>query len=181
MLDKLGLTRRMKTFMAKWGGIFLASIMVVIAFIFLGMYLYASSRVNSTLAWVTQNITLAAMGQTGTLENPPRAVYRFILQVNNPTADPAVVSISNIDIILDEFTLVSEPFGSWKKTVDSSGQGDLEGDFTITAETLNTLISRGTVKLGVTGEISASVKYGLVNKEAERPVKIDTTISLKVD
>jgi len=142
MLNKLTFSRRLKTFWANWGGLFIATILVIIAFVFLGIYLYSSSRVNNTLAWVTQDITLAAIGQTKQIEDPPSAVYHFILLVNNPTVDSATVTISDIKVNLDEFELVATPYGSWEKSIESNGKTSYEGEFTLTAETLNTFIER---------------------------------------
>jgi hypothetical protein len=181
MLNKVSLSRRLKTFMAKWGGILVASILVIIIAIFGSMYLYDAGRVNGTLAWVTQNINLAVIGQSDRLENPPRAIYRFIMQLENPTADSAVITVSDLNVLLDEFTQVAEPYGLWEKTVSPTGKVNFEGDITLTAETLNTLVSRGRVNLEITGNIHASSEHGLVNKEAERPINIKTTIDLKVN
>jgi hypothetical protein len=178
MLNKLTFSRRLKTFWANWGGLFIATILVIIAFVFLGIYLYSSSRVNNTLAWVTQDITLAAIGQTKQIEDPPSAVYHFILLVNNPTVDSATVTISDIKVNLDEFELVATPYGSWEKSIESNGKTSYEGEFTLTAETLNTFIERETVHITVTGTINARCQYWTIERESERPINIATTIGL---
>jgi len=167
--------------MAKWGGIIVASILVAAVAGFGSAYLYAAGRVNGTLAWVTQNINLSQMGAAGTLEDPPRAIYRVILQVDNPTADSAEVSVSALFVTLDELNLEMEQLGDWTKTVPPAGTVSFEGNIVIDTVLISILTERGMVDLFITGEIEAGADYGMVSKSAQRPVRIATTAQFGVD
>jgi len=180
-IPRVKTTRRTKTFMAKWGGIIIASILVAAIAGFGSTYLYAAGRVNGTLAWVTQNINLSQMGAAGTLENPSRAVYRVILQVDNPTADSAEVTVSNLFVTLDELNLEMEKLGEWAKTVAPAGTVSFEGNIIIDTTIITILTARGFVNLYVTGDIEASAAYGMVNKTTQRPIRIATTAQFGVD
>jgi hypothetical protein len=174
-------TRRTRTFLAKWGGIIVAAILVAAIAGFGSTYLYAAGRVNGTLAWVTQNINLSQMGAAGTLEDPPRAIYRVILQVDNPTADSAEVTVSDLFVTLDELNLEMEKLGDWTKTVPPAGTVRFEGNIIIDTILITILTERGAVDLFITGNIDANAAYGMVNKSAQRPIRIVTTAEFGVD
>lgn len=176
-LPRVSLSRRMKTFLAKWGGIVLAAILVVLAAVFGGMYLYASSRIDSTLAWVTQDVSLVPPGLTpsSVVENPPGGVYLMALRVDNPSSDPATVELSGISISLDEFLFEVVPIDLWQETVNPSGYILFSGNITIGLDTIKALSERGTVGVEINGAVSAQARYKWVGKDLERPVKITTT------
>ena len=179
-IKKNPLPRRVRTFLAKWGAILLATVVVAIIAGVGGTYLYAVSRVDSTLAWVTQNINLAQMGAAGTLENPPRAIYRVILQIDNPTPDDAITMISELYITLDEINIELEPVGFWTKVIHPTASADFEADMIISTDIMTILTQRQNVELVITGTVIANANYGVVHKELSRPILITTTAQFAV-
>jgi len=159
-----------KTFFSNWLGVILAAVIVALAATFGGMYLYARSRLDNTLAWVTQDINLVVPGgftASGTTENPLTYIYHVTLRVDNPSGDTASVTISDVNILLDTYTIPLVADGEWTKSVPT-GEVLFEGDISINGDTFTALAARGTVRLEIKGNITATAQYNWVKRTSAR-------------
>ena len=173
---KISFSRRMKAFMAKWGGLILAAVLVLPLAGFGGTYLYANSRVDDTLTWVTQEITLNSFLFAGVPLDPPRRViYHIVIGVHNRTPDAAQVNITGARVKLNEVNYDIVGSAGWQGTVAGKDDKVFEGDIVLPYDTYLELINR-TLDLEVTGNIKATAHYSFVDKEAERPIKITTEV-----
>jgi hypothetical protein len=167
----MGLKKRLTTFVSNWLGVIIAALIVIISATFGGMYLYARSRLDNTINFVTQVINLRypdGLTLSGTADNP---AGHLVLQVVNPSADTVDVSISDVSITLGTDTMVVVKDGSWDKSVPT-GYTTFEGDITIDAQTFAALVSQGKVTLDIKGVISASGQYKWVKRDNQRPFNI---------
>jgi hypothetical protein len=172
--------RKIKTFWAKWGGLIIATAIVVPLSILGGNAIYDNGLVDTTLTWVTQDIILVPPGIAFSTiqEDPPRSVYHLELQVNNQTTTSANVVISDVSTALDEFKLTVTPTNSWQETIGPGGRAIFEGNITFTPDIVSQLTQRGMANVVVSGVIQVSAKYGWLQKNVKRPINISTTILL---
>jgi hypothetical protein len=173
--------RKIKTFAAKWGGLILATVVVIPLSIFGGNAIYDNSLVDTTLTWVTQDIILVPPGIAfSTIQmDPPRSVYHLELKVNNKTTTPANVVISEVSAALDEFKLTVTPTNAWQETIFSGGTALFDGNIVFTPDIVSQLTQRGMANVVISGVIQVSAKYGWLEKEVKRPINISTTIFFK--
>jgi hypothetical protein len=163
--------KRLKNFVSNWLGVIIATVIVIISATFGGMYLYARSRVDNSINFTTQAITLRPVNgltQTGTTDTPPGYIYDIVLQVFNPYADTVNISISGATITLDTYTLPIEPDGSWDVAAPT-GYQYFEGLITIDKQTFASLVAKGSVDVYIKGTISGSGQYKWVKRHAQRP------------
>ncbi len=168
--------RRFKTFFAKWGGLVLAVVLVIPAAYFGGTYLYASSRVEATLAWVTQDVNLddSFLTLVSKQNEPPQSTYRLVLVVNDRMADVAELEVSDITVKLNEFTLPVTEIGSWQKGIVPGGSASFEGDITLSSETVQKLAAAGRVDYTISGTIKGTAHYSWVKKTRTEPISLSS-------
>ena len=157
----MALKKRLTAFVSNWLGVIIAAIIVVLSATFGGMYLYARSRVDNTINFVTQVINLRyneGLTLNGTTDNPAGYVYHIVLQVYNPYVDTVEVSISDVSIKVDTYTLPVSVDGQWTKDVPT-GYTIFEGNTTIPATTWDALVQREKVDVDFRGTISGSGQY----------------------
>ena len=170
----MGMKKRLATFVSNWLGVIIAAIIVLISATFGGMYLYGRSRIDNTINFVTQVISLRypdGLTRPGPVENPPPYIYHLVLQVYNPYADTIDVSISDVTITLDTYKLTVVEDGSWNKSTPT-GYTIFEGNITIDAQTFAALVAKGKVDVDIKGTISGNGQYQWVKRQNERPFNI---------
>lgn len=163
--------KRLNTFVSNWLGVIIAAVIVIVSSTFGGMYLYGRSRVDNTINFTTQAITLRPINgltQSGTTDLPKGYIYHIVLQVFNPYADTVDISVSDATITLDTYTLPISKDGSWDKTTPT-GYQYFEGFITIDAQTFASLVTKGSVDVFIKGTISGSGHYKWIKRQAQRP------------
>ncbi len=166
----MALKKRLTNFISNWLGVIIAVIIVAISATFGGIYLYGRSRLDNTLAVVTQAIFLpyrTGFAQTSINENPPSYSYHITLQdynLYNDTID-LVVSDITVDIGSHDFTLAQA--GSWQKSLPN-GFVTFEGDITIDKATFTDLVNQSPVALTIKGNVSASGEYRWIKRSISR-------------
>ena len=171
---KITLSRRQRAFFAKWGGVVLAAILVMPIAFFGGTYLMANSRIDATLAYVTQDVRLFSLEPIGpTDELPPDAVYRVILSVNNDTLTPADVTVTDASISLGNYYFDIVGSAGWHGTVPAKTIVIFEGDIVVPRAVSRDLDGKN-VPINVEGEISAKVRYAFVERQDSRRFKSST-------
>jgi hypothetical protein len=166
----MGLKKHLTTFVSNWLGVIIAAIIVLLSATFGGMYLYARSRIDNTINFVTQVIYLRyqdGLTQPGTIPEPPGYIYHLVLQVYNPYGDSVDIAVSNITFTADTYTFPVAQNGSWDKTVPT-GYEIFEGDFTIDAKAFDALAGKKTVTVDINGTISGSGRYKWISRQSER-------------
>jgi hypothetical protein len=170
----MGIKKRAANFVSNWLGVIIAIIIVAISSTFGGMYLYARSRLDNTLSFVTQVITLRyneGFTRAGTTENPPGYSYHLIMQVYNPYQDTVNVAVSDISVDVDGYDFVVIKDGPWDKSV-ATGYTIFEGFITIDNATYAALAKMGPVDVDIKGDILASGRYRWVGRQATRAFSI---------
>ena len=173
----MGLKKRLTTFVSNWLGVIIAAVIVIISATFGGMYLYARSRIDNTLSFVTQVINIRypdGLAQTGTIPDPPGYIYHIVLQIYNPYGDTLDVAVSNIIFTADTYTFPVSQNGSWDKTVPT-GYEIFEGDIIVDAKTFAVLADKGKVNVDIKGIISGDGQYKWIQRQNTRPFTISIT------
>ena len=172
----MSIKHRLKVFVSNWLGVIVAAVIMLVTGTLGFTYLQLSSRLDNTLAFATQFITLKVPNgiyKTGTTISSSPYVFHVVIQVGNETAIPAEVTISNMKIIMNSIPTPITQSGPWTKTVteasgDGTGLEDFEGDFTIDAQTFAGLVSQGSVNIDIQGNVYASARSGFLSKHASR-------------
>ena len=167
----MGLKKHLSTFVSNWLGVIIAAIIVLVSGSFGGMYLYARSRIDNTINFATQAITYYGLTKIGTIDDPAGYIYRLSLLAYNPYADTIDVSISDVSITLDTYTLPVIKDGSWDKNAPT-GNTFFDGDIIIDVQTFAALADKGTVDVEIKGTISGSGQYQWVKRQIQRPINI---------
>ncbi len=176
----MSIKHRVRIFVSNWFGVIIAVLIMLVTGT-LGFTLLAiSSRLDNTMAFVTQLIVLQSTGgivKTGTIESPPGYVFHVVTQVGNETPIAAEVTLSNLSIVMESVPIVITESGLWTKTItQASGGGtgfeDFEGDFTIDAQTYAGLVAKGTVDIDIKLHVYASARYGFMSKHASEDFDI---------
>ena len=176
----MSVKHRVKVFVSNWFGVIVAVLIMLVPGTLGFTYLQISSRLDNTLAFVTQLIELKApngIARTGTTESPPGYVFHVVTQVGNETPIAAEVTLSNMSIVIESVPIVITENGPWTKTItqasgDGTGFEDFEGDFTIDAQTYAGLVTKGTVDIDIKLHVSASAKYGFMRKHVSKDFDI---------
>ncbi len=165
----MGLKKRLTTFVSNWLGVVIAAIIVLLSATFGGMYLYARSRIDNTINFVTQVIYLRyqdGLVKTGTIDEPPGHVFHLVLQVYNPYGDSVDIAVSNIIFAANTYSFPVAQDGSWDKTVPT-GYEIFEGYITIDAKTFAALADKGKVDVEIKGTIAGSGQYQWIKRQSE--------------
>ena len=179
----MSIKHRVKIFVSNWLGVIVAVFIMLVTGTLGFTYLQISSRLDNTLAFATQLITLKVpdgivrTGTIGTIDNPTGYVFHVIVEVGNETPTATEVTLSNMKVVIESVPIVITENGLWTNTVtQSSGDGtgfeDYEGDFTIDAQTFAGLVAKGTVDMDITMHVYASARYGFLGKHASRDFDI---------
>ncbi len=169
---KIVLSRRMRAFIAKWGGLVLAVILILPISILGVIYLYANSRVENTANWVTQAISISSIDGVGLApETTSVVVYRLTLAVDNSTADAAQIRITNAKLMLDGTVFAINGSADWLGRVEKESVLNFEGEFAIDMNNALDLWDRP-LTMVITGTVTANVRCAFVTKEETRPVNI---------
>jgi hypothetical protein len=164
----------MKAFAAKWGGLIIAIFIVVVLAVFGGIYLYASTRVDATLNWVTQDYRILNFQWVGmSMEQPLDAVYHLTISVNNNTDTPADIQITGAMLNLDELQFAITGSAGWNGIVPANGFIVFEGDITLKPADSQELEGRN-VTLEISGTLMAHARYSFIEKQKSRPLLIST-------
>ncbi len=169
----MSLKKHLTTFVSNWLGVIIAAVIVILSGTFGGMYLYARTRIDNTINFVTQVINVRyqdGITLNGTSADPTKFVH-LVLQVYNPYADMIEVTISDISITVDAFTLPVSMYGQWDKDIPT-GYTIFEGDTTIPSTTWDALVLKGKTDLDIKGNIVGKGQYRWVYREAQRPFRI---------
>lgn len=170
----ISVSRRTKTFIAKWGGLVLAALLVVPISILGGMFLHASTRVDDTLSWVTGAISLGNILSPGpSTGSPPGVVYRIPIIITNGTPDQAEITVEDAKIKLDELEFDIIGSAGWHGLIPGNSSLRFEGDIVLLPEDSKQLDGK-TVNVVISGNIIAKVRYNFVEKERKIPVEIST-------
>jgi hypothetical protein len=174
----------MRAFVAKWGGLILAAMLVLPIAIFGGTYLYANSRVEATLNWVTQEVTMTNFvavdffpGETE--DSPGYAIYYLTVVVTNRTPDAAEVSLNGIRATMDEYNLEINGADEWHGTVNGNDATVFEGNIILPLDIYDELSSRDSINTEITGGITATTHYMFIDRESSRPISILADITLQ--
>jgi hypothetical protein len=171
---KFSVSRRTRTFVAKWGGLVLAAILVIPISILGGMFLHASTRVDDTLSWVTEAISLGNILSPGpSTGSTPGVVYRIPIIIINGTPDPAEVTVLDARIKLDELEFDIVGSAGWHGDIPGNGSLTFEGDIVLKPEDSKQLDGK-TVNVMISGSVRARASYKFVEKERTIPVEIST-------
>ena len=169
---KIVLSRRMRAFLAKWGGLVLAVILILPISVLGGLYLYANSRVENTANWVTQAISISKIEGVGlSLDPSPGVVYRITLSVDNSTPDSAQISITNAKLTLDGGNFIIHGASGWQGRVEKESILSFDGEFAIALDSSLDLWDRP-LTMVITGTVKAKVRCAFVTKEETRPLYI---------
>ena len=167
-------SRRMRAFAAKWGGLVIAILVVIVLAVFGGIYLYASTRVDATLNWVTQDYRILSFQWVGmSTEQPLDAVYHLTISINNNTDTPADIDITGAGLSLDELRFEITGSAGWNGTVPANGFIVFEGDITLKPADSQELEGRNVI-LEISGTVTANASYSFIEKEKSRPLLIST-------
>lgn len=176
----MSIKHRAKLFVSNWFGVIIAVLIMLVTGTLGFTYLQISSRLDNTMAFVTQLIelkTLNGIVKTGTIESPPGYVFHVVTQVGNETPIAAEVTLSNMSIVIESVSIVITESGLWVKAItQDSGAGtgfeDFEGDFTIDAQTYAGLVAKGTIDIDIKLHVYASARYGFMSKHASEDFDI---------
>ncbi len=171
---------RLQLFVTNWLGVIIAAVITLVTGTLGVTYVQISSRLDYTLAFATQLITLRfpdGMVLTDTLDSPPGYVFHVVVQVGDESSIPAEVTLSDMEVVLDGVPIVINRDGQWTKTVaQASGGGtgfeNFEGDFTIDSAAFAGLVAKGTVDVDITMHVDAAAKYAFVRKSASKDFDI---------
>jgi hypothetical protein len=173
----MALKKKLTAFVSNWLGVIIAAVIVLISATFGGMYLYARSRVDNTINFATQAITLRPVNgltRSGSVDTPPGYIYHLTLQIFNPYADTADVSISGVKVTLDTYQISVVQDGSWDKLAPT-GYQYFEGYLTIDAQTFAALVAKRSVDVNIEGNISGSGQYKWIKRQVRRSFNIPLT------
>jgi hypothetical protein len=166
----MGLKKHLTTFVSNWFGVIIAAVIVLVSGGFGGMYLYARSRIDNTINFVTQVIYLRyqdGLVKSGEIDEPPAYIYHLVLQVYNPFKDSVDVSVSDLSVLLDTYKFPVAEDGSWDKSLPT-GYAIFEGYITIDAKTFAALADKGKVDVEIKGTIAGIGKYQWIKRQSER-------------
>ena len=179
---KIGLSRRSRAFIAKWGGLVLASVLVLPIAVLGGTYLYASGRVDATTNYVTQAIYIAGLEVMVQAPEPTsNTTYRLFLGIYNETPDAAQISIANAKLQMNDYTFEIIDSTGWQDRVAGNSVLTFQVDIIIGPDNVPTLSSEPLdVTLKMTGTMTARARYAFVSKEETRRFNITSTIPLQL-
>lgn len=164
--------------MAKWGGIVISVVFILLFSAFGAHYIYSVNRVDNTLAWVSQSVNIDRVNSATVDTAKHIATFHVKLKVMNTTDGNAEVTVSDIVINLNGMNLQMVPSNEWKVKVPAKTDIFIEGDVSMSEQEFNDLRSKGATPFSVTGKIYAKVRYGLVLRDAERPININSRIQV---
>jgi hypothetical protein len=168
---KITLPRRTRTFIAKWGGVVLAALMVIPIAFFGGTYLMANSRLDHTLNYVTQAVSLQNIIPAGpTADLPPDYIYHLFIVIQNDTPDAADVSITDASISLGNMPFEITGSAGWTGRVPARDYIVFEGDIKVLRQQSRELEDK-VVPVKISGYITVKARYGFVEKEETRLLK----------
>ncbi len=169
---KISISRRQRAFIAKWGGVVIAAILIIPIAGFGGTFLLANNRIDSTLNYVTQAVNLVDIISVGTTSDlPPDYVYHLKLIVHNGTSSPADVSITDASITIEKFAYEITGSAGWNGRIEAKDNATFEGDITVKREQLKEFEDK-MVAVKVTGMITVKARYGFVEKEETGLVRL---------
>lgn len=134
------------------------------------VHIYASNTVTETLNQTMQGTSINHIAMINRLQNPTREIYRVSLKIENPTLNKVRVSLTNLQVLIDEYSFVLVPLGTWERDINPGGSTQFEGDFTIYSSTLSDLRSREEVTFHLQGDMEASAGNLWVRKTIEQPL-----------
>ena len=170
---KINVTRRQRAFFAKWGGVVVATILIIPLSLFGGTFLLANSRIDNTLNYVTQAVNVLNIIPAGPTDDlPPDYVYKLYIYVQNDTPDPAEVSITDATITIEKFGYEITGSAGWSGLVPGKGTSTFEGDITVLREQVREWEDQPVV-IKIRGTINVKARYGFVEKEATGLVLIN--------
>ncbi len=173
---KISISRRQRAFIAKWGGVVIAAILIIPIAGFGGTFLLANSRIDSTLNYVTQAVNLVDIISAGTTSDlPPDYVYHLKLIVHNGTSSPADVIINDASIAIEKFAYEINGSAGWSGHIEANGNATFEGDITVKREQLKEFEDKW-VTVKITGIITVKARYGFVDKEQTGLVRLSPKV-----
>ena len=165
-------------FMAKWGGIVISVVFILLFSAFGAHYIYSVNRVDNTLAWVSQSVNIDRVNSATLDQTKHIATFHVKLQVKNTTVNGAEVTVSDVVINLNGMNMQMVPSNEWTVKVPAKADIFIEGDVSMTEQQFNDLRSKGATPFSITGKIFAKARYGLVLRDAERPININSRIQI---
>ena len=166
--------RRVKTIFAKWGGLILAAALVVPIAILSTTYLYANNRVDNTISWVTQNITIVNFDVAKPMpEIPGSAIYYLSISIYNDTPTSAHISITDAKMSLGDLNLAIIGSAGWQGNIAENSLLVFGGGIAISPDDAQQLGDQ-TLVMVITGTITAKVHFAFIEKEETRQFKITT-------
>ena len=170
--------RKFKMFMAKWGGIAISVVFILLFSGFGAHYIYSVNRVDNTLAWVTQSVNIDRVNSATVDTSKQIATFHVKLKVMNTTNGGAEITASDIVINLNGMNLEMTPSNDWTMKAPANQTVYIEGDVTMSEKDFNDLRSKGATPFTITGKLYAKVRYGIVMRDAERPININSRIQI---
>ena len=170
--------RRLKTFVAKWGGLVIIAALVLPIAIVGVAYIHASSRVDGVPGLISQYVTitnLEAVEQTP--DTVSSVTYRLTISVMNDTTTTAQVKITDARLALDDLTFDLAGSDAWQGRVAGKNIHDFYGYIVIGPDAAQELDNK-LLTLKITGFITVSAKYAFVSNEETRPFNITTEASI---
>jgi hypothetical protein len=173
---KINLPRRTRAFLAKWGGVVMATVLIIPIALLGGTFLMANSRIDSTLNFVTQAVTLNGFIFAGpTPDLPPDYVYRLSIIVHNGTADAADVEITDAGVTIGKLAYEITGSAGWSGRVEAKDYTIFEGDITILRSQYKELENKP-VTLKISGTLNVKGRYGFVEKTETRLIRINPIV-----
>ncbi|MCL2150587.1 MAG: hypothetical protein FWH51_06675 [Dehalococcoidia bacterium] len=173
---KIRLPRRMKAFIAKWGGLVLAAILVLPMAAIGWAYLYANIRIEATTNFVTQAITITGFEPAElTSETTSGTVYRLYLSIINETPNAAQITITNASkLLLNDISFDIAGSADWQGHVAGESNLHFEGYIVLDADDTQKLDGQP-LTLKIAGTITAKAQYAFWSKEETRSFNISAS------
>ena len=164
--------------MAKWGGIVISVVFILLFSAFGAHYIYSVNHVDNTLAWVTQSVNIDRVNSATLDQTSHIATFHVKLKVMNTTDGNAQITASDIVISLNGMEMQMVPSNEWTMKAPANQTVYIEGDVTMSEKEFDDLRSKGATPFTITGKLYAKARYGLVLRDAERPININSRIQI---
>ena len=165
-------------FMAKWGGIVISAVFILLFSSFGGFYIYSVNRVDNTLAWVTQSINISRVSSATVDASTEMAYFTVTLVVNNTTDTDANVTISDLSLTVNGLDLEATPANEWQVKVKANDKAYIEGQIMMTYRDFLDVRSKGATPISINGDLYAKSRYGIVMRDASRPIAINSRLQI---
>jgi len=154
----------------------IAIAIIILVAILGGFHIYATDNVTKTLDETIKRVEILRVVPMNRLENPARRVHRVILKVENPTSSTVKITLTNIQVSIDEFSVEVTRLGT-EGTINPGKHILFEVDIAIPESLLLEFKSRSVVTVHVKGEIKATTNFLWVERTKDQPLDVSMLCS----